>query len=70
MNEKRNEAKKEERKIEKIEGPKDIKKEESKKERWLIKLKENILVGWRKWVGSCFFFVCFFFTQSFHFLFN
>ena len=57
--------KKEERKIEKIEGPKDIKKEESKKERWLIKLKENILVGWRKWVGSC----CFF-TQFFHFLFN
>ena len=29
MNEKRNEAKKEERKIEKIEGPKYIKKEES-----------------------------------------
>lgn len=48
MNEKRNEAKKEERKIEKIEGPKDIKKEESKKERWLIKLKENILVGWSR----------------------
>ena len=39
MNEKRNEAKKEERKIEKIEGPKDIKKEE---------LKENIWVGWSR----------------------
>ena len=41
-NEKRNEEQKEKRKIKKIEGPKDRKKEESKKERWLIKFKNHV----------------------------